>query len=107
MDAHIGRMHGRRWVIYTENYFMCPDRRRLWFPYIHTYSEVIWAYKARSVFEISEMGQFQLPLPMIVKHEEIVFQVADGRKYGIPVPTENMKQFQEYSILITMNQLLL
>ncbi|MCH5265416.1 MAG: hypothetical protein J1F02_05925 [Lachnospiraceae bacterium] len=81
IDYGFSQRMGMGDIIYTQSGFMHRDKWRFFFPYIHTYREVVWAYLAQSVYQNTEVSPVIFLKEM--KFQTIVVQVADGRKYRI------------------------
>ena len=92
IDQGFSRRMGMGDVIYTQNHFMHRDKWRFFFPYIHTYREIVWAYLAQSVYQNTEVSPVIFLKEM--RFQTIVIQVADGRKYRILMG--NSKEFQKH-----------
>lgn len=92
IDQGFSRRMGMGDIIYTQSCFMHRDKWRFFFPYIHTYREVIWAYLAQSVYHNTEVSPVIFLKEM--KFQTIVIQVADGRKYRILMG--DSREFQKH-----------
>lgn len=72
-------------VLYTQRYFLHRDKYRLFFYYIHSYEEIIWAYQAQSLYQMNQMdflpGAFASPSDL--RFHTIVLVTRDGKKYAV------------------------
>lgn len=85
MDYYLRRGIAVGQVVCTEGYFLHRDKYRLFFYYIHSYEEIVWAYQAQSLYQADQM-EF-LPVPVMassdLRFHTIVLWTRDRRKYAI------------------------
>ncbi|MCH5268179.1 MAG: hypothetical protein J1E62_07525 [Lachnospiraceae bacterium] len=72
-------------VIYTQRHFLHRDKYRLFFYYIHSYEEIIWAYQAQSLYQMNQMEALPVPVfaPSDLRFHTIVLVTKDGKKYAV------------------------